>query len=70
MCGINGIIYKNISPDVSEIKQMNIAIKHRGPDDEGVLQFQNTLFGHVRLSIAVDIKSLEDAMTRIKSVLS
>ena len=51
MCGINGIIYKNISPDVSEIKQMNIAIKHRGPDDEGVLQFQNTLFGHVRLSI-------------------
>ena len=26
--------------------------------------------GHIRLSIAVDMKSLENAMTRIKSVLS
>tara|TARA_B100000029_G_C17598346_1_gene964947 strand:- start:1487 stop:3403 length:1917 start_codon:yes stop_codon:yes gene_type:complete len=51
MCGINGIIYKNNSPDISEIRQMNNAIRHRGPDDEGILKFQNILFGHVRLSI-------------------
>ena len=51
MCGINGIIYGNTNPKISEIVQMNKAIKHRGPDDEGVLKFQNTILGHVRLSI-------------------
>tara|TARA_B100000579_G_scaffold436335_1_gene462007 strand:- start:1076 stop:2992 length:1917 start_codon:yes stop_codon:yes gene_type:complete len=51
MCGINGIVYGNTNPKISEIVQMNKAIKHRGPDDEGVLKFQNTILGHVRLSI-------------------
>ena len=51
MCGINGIVYGNTNPEISEIFQMNKAIKHRGPDDEGVLKFQNTILGHVRLSI-------------------
>ena len=51
MCGINGIVFGNTNPEISEIVQMNKAIKHRGPDDEGVLKFQNTILGHVRLSI-------------------
>tara|TARA_B100001123_G_C15273369_1_gene1011161 strand:- start:17 stop:1915 length:1899 start_codon:yes stop_codon:yes gene_type:complete len=51
MCGINGIIYKIAKPDFSEIHQMNQAIKHRGPDDEGIYRYKNTILGHVRLSI-------------------
>jgi len=51
MCGINGIIYKKERPSINEIAKMNSAINHRGPDDEGVLAFENILLGHVRLSI-------------------
>ena len=51
MCGINGIIYKNTNPHLAEIKKMNMAIRHRGPDDEGVYKFENILLGHQRLSI-------------------
>ena len=51
MCGINGIIYKNNKPVLSEIQKMNESIKHRGPDDEGIFRFENVLLGHRRLSI-------------------
>jgi len=51
MCGINGIIYKNISPNFNEILKMNAMIRHRGPDDEGIYSFENAVLGHVRLSI-------------------
>ena len=51
MCGINGIITKFEEPDILEIKKMNSVIRHRGPDDEGVLKYKNVLLGHVRLSI-------------------
>ena len=51
MCGINGIIYKNSIPSYKEIIQMNNAISHRGPDDQGYLKFQNCMLGHQRLSI-------------------
>ena len=51
MCGINGIIYKNNKPILSEIQKMNESIKHRGPDDEGIFRFENVLLGHRRLSI-------------------
>ncbi len=51
MCGINGIIYKNKKPNKLEIHVMNQAIKHRGPDDEGIMSFENSILGHVRLSI-------------------
>ena len=50
MCGINGIISSD-SLDLTNIYKMNSAIKHRGPDDEGVLKYKNVLLGHVRLSI-------------------
>jgi asparagine synthase (glutamine-hydrolysing) len=51
MCGINGIIYKRDRVSIHEISKMNMAINHRGPDDEGILAFENILLGHVRLSI-------------------
>ena len=51
MCGINGLIYKDNFPPIEEIAQMNSSIIHSGPDDDGILTFENTLFGHVRLSI-------------------
>ena len=51
MCGINGILTRNDLPEIYEIVKMNQAINHRGPDDEGILNFQNILMGHVRLSI-------------------
>ena len=51
MCGINGIISKSSDIKLSQIIQMNQMIKHRGPDDYGFLKFNNTLLGHVRLSI-------------------
>lgn len=47
MCGINGFSFH----DSSQIEIMNKAIKHRGPDDEGVFTDQNVSLGHVRLAI-------------------
>ena len=47
MCGINGIVYKNKKPNKLEIHIMNQAIKHRGPDDEGIMSFENSILGHV-----------------------
>lgn len=54
MCGIAGIYHYN-SPDkpVSEdvLKHMLAAIKHRGPDESGILFSNNLGIGSVRLSI-------------------
>lgn len=52
MCGISGIINLNnkiINP--SDINSMMSAMKHRGPDDEGVFIKDNIGLGFVRLSI-------------------
>jgi asparagine synthase (glutamine-hydrolysing) len=52
MCGISGIISKkNLPPDKGEILKMIHAMKHRGPDDEGVFIDGNLGLGFVRLSI-------------------
>ncbi len=47
MCGINGFNWN----DESLAKSMNEAIKHRGPDDQGVYSDENMSLGQVRLSI-------------------
>ncbi len=47
MCGINGITW----PDRKKIKAMNEAVKHRGPDDEGIFIDDRVSLGHRRLSI-------------------
>jgi len=56
MCGISGIVkFSNKDILKGKIKRMNKAIKHRGPDDEGVFIFNNKNYsiglGHVRLAI-------------------
>jgi len=52
MCGINGFSWS----EISLIKKMNQALRHRGPDDEGVYVDDNVSLGHVRLSI-IDLSS-------------
>src|SRR5678815_3343979 len=63
MCSISGIIELNSEPSTATLKRtvqrMNEALKHRGPDDEGVALFQKDLnqsslrvgLGNTRLSI-------------------
>lgn len=54
MCGISGIVFPKISSFSDYITLMNKmtnAMKHRGPDDEGVEIFENCLLGFRRLSI-------------------
>tara|TARA_Y100000590_G_C15715139_1_gene1011618 strand:+ start:816 stop:2708 length:1893 start_codon:yes stop_codon:yes gene_type:complete len=63
MCGINGIIYKKNKPEIFEVHKMNQAIKHRGPDDEGIYKHQNMILGHVRLSIIDISKKGKQPMT-------
>jgi asparagine synthase (glutamine-hydrolysing) len=52
MCGICGIINFNGGPvRESEIRYMMNAVKHRGPDDDGLFLDKNIGLGFVRLSI-------------------
>jgi asparagine synthase (glutamine-hydrolysing) len=52
MCGISGIINKNITPvNNLEIKRITDIIAHRGPDGEGFYFGNSFAFGHRRLSI-------------------
>jgi len=52
MCGITGIInFNEKTVDENQIRLMMNKIKHRGPDDEGLLIKENFGLGHVRLSI-------------------
>ncbi|GMM68936.1 amidotransferase 1, exosortase A system-associated [Alteromonas sp. MTD1] len=53
MCGISGIFSFNehFSVDEQQLKAMNRAIAHRGPDDEGYFIANGVGLGHRRLSI-------------------
>lgn len=51
MCGIAGIVGKNVRRHQHLVKQMTDAISHRGPDGEGNAVFDNCILGHRRLSI-------------------
>jgi asparagine synthase (glutamine-hydrolysing) len=52
MCGIAGIVgVKNQTNSESAARAMLEALKHRGPDDEGVEIWDGAIFGHRRLSI-------------------
>lgn len=59
MCGISGILGKNIGTSFQykeKIQKMTDAIIHRGPDDEGHEFFNDCVMGFRRLSI-VDLSS-------------
>jgi asparagine synthase (glutamine-hydrolysing) len=49
MCGIAGIV--NINNESTYIKNMLMAMHHRGPDDWGTFAGENIVLGHKRLSI-------------------
>ena len=51
MCGIAGIVGKDVKKYTPNAKAMTDAIAHRGPDGEGVAIFDNCLLGQRRLSI-------------------
>ena len=53
MCGIVGFIDNRISKErgLSNLLKMSSAIKHRGPDDEGIFYNEQVFMGHRRLSI-------------------
>ena len=53
MCGFVGIcnFKRNISNDKETIKQMNLKLQKRGPDEEGYFFSKNTNLGHRRLVI-------------------
>jgi asparagine synthase (glutamine-hydrolysing) len=55
MCGIYGYIARTAAIDPAVLRRMGMALKHRGPDDEGQLIQQGSVeavgLGHKRLSI-------------------
>lgn len=56
MCGICGIISKNKNIDNNLLEEMNDKLKHRGPNDSGIIYDENLGLGHRRLSI-IDLTS-------------
>ncbi|NCA66871.1 MAG: asparagine synthase (glutamine-hydrolyzing) [Clostridia bacterium] len=64
MCGIAGWIDygKSIAPDYHIVEDMSRAIKHRGPDDEGIFVSDNAVFGQRRL-VVVDPEGGKQPMT-------
>ena len=57
MCGINGIVNLGRSGNFgNQIRMMNAALVHRGPDDDGVFEEEGIALGHRRLSI-IDLSS-------------
>lgn len=61
MCGIAGIIGKNVQRYKHSVKQMTDAIAHRGPDGDGIAVFENCVLGHRRLSI-IDLSTGDQPM--------
>lgn len=49
MCGIFGVINKKIDKELA--RKCTDMIAHRGPDGSGVVEYEDVIFGHRRLSI-------------------
>jgi len=57
VCGINGIINLGRTGNFgNQIRMMNVALAHRGPDNDGVFEEEGIALGHRRLSI-IDLSS-------------
>jgi asparagine synthase (glutamine-hydrolysing) len=52
MCGIAGVFHTKAP---SEIEEMLLKIKHRGPDGQGIINLPNGTLGHTRLAI-IDVE--------------
>ena len=51
VCGITGLVSAGGPPDEGAVRRMNAALRHRGPDAEGVWRNGRAVLGHRRLSI-------------------
>ncbi len=51
MCGICGIVSFNTSPPVAAVRNMTVALRHRGPDAHGMYEDSTIALGHARLSV-------------------
>jgi len=52
VCGINGLLYKEVGPDITrQLQLMNTAIVHRGPNDDGLYCTDKLGMGMRRLSV-------------------
>src|SRR5437764_5058376 len=51
MCGIAGIVSTDTDYDFSRIRSFEAYLQNRGPDDTGLVQLNNCIFLHKRLSI-------------------
>src|SRR5688500_15047446 len=61
MCGIAGIV--GPTDQLAEgMRRMLMALRHRGPDGEGVEQSEVAIFGHRRLSI-IDLEGGRQPLT-------
>ena len=57
MCGINGIVNLGRTGNFgNQLRKMNAALAHRGPDNDGVFEKEGIALGHRRLSI-IDLSS-------------
>ena len=53
MCGISGLVTDRLAPATARqvVEEMNQALRHRGPDGEGVWDDELAYLGHRRLAI-------------------
>jgi asparagine synthase (glutamine-hydrolysing) len=51
MCGIAGLISREGPPDEGAVRRMTVALRHRGPDADGIWTRGRGALGHRRLSI-------------------
>lgn len=51
MCGIAGIIGPNARQLRGTVERMVAALRHRGPDGSGMVEYDHAVLGHTRLSI-------------------
>jgi asparagine synthase (glutamine-hydrolysing) len=61
MCGIAGIVANGVQQYRETLKRMTDAIRHRGPDGDGIHAFTNCALGHRRLAI-VDLATGDQPM--------
>jgi len=66
MCGIAGILSWDRPPEISSLRIMTDALRHRGPDADGIVAVGPVALGHRRLSI-IDVSSASNQPMRDES---
>jgi asparagine synthase (glutamine-hydrolysing) len=52
MCGIVGqVVNRGLRPDIGAVRAASEALKHRGPDGDGLVEYDRACFGHRRLGV-------------------